>query len=279
MVHNTYNDKPNELYFKDISKIPLLTREEELELARAVARGDEEARKKLILSNLKLVIHIAKNYTNKGLPLMDLIEEGNMGLMRATDKFKPELGYRFATYATWWIKQAMTRAIVNLGSTIRVPVHVLDQVRSYYKVRAEFIQQKGEEPTLEEISNKMGVDASKMDTLIRLLEVVKYSDSPMSREIYEQFLERLEDKTAMTPAEFVELHLRNRRLQELIRMLTEREQRVVQMRFGFKDGKFYTLSETGIDLGVSRERIRQIEKKALQKLRRLIDITESRLSL
>jgi len=148
MVHNTYNDKPNELYFKDISKIPLLTREEELELARAVARGDEEARKKLILSNLKLVIHIAKNYTNKGLPLMDLIEEGNMGLMRATDKFKPELGYRFATYATWWIKQAMTRAIVNLGSTIRVPVHVLDQVRSYYKVRAEFIQQKGEEPKL-----------------------------------------------------------------------------------------------------------------------------------
>lgn len=273
--HNT----PDQFYFRDISKIPLLTREEEIFLARKTRKGDEEAKKKLIVSNLRLVIHIAKNYINRGLLLMDLVEEGNIGLMIATDKFNPDYGYRFSTYATWWIKQSITRAIVNQGSTIRVPVHVLDTVRKYYKVRAEFMQKTGKEPTFEEAAEKMEINSEKLDTLLNLLDRVRSSDNPLSREIYENFLNRLEDKKAKTPDEFVSIHMRNRRLQNIIRTLTEREQDVLNMRFGFKDGKFHTLSETGDDIGVSRERIRQIEKKALKKLRRLIDLSEEQLLL
>ena len=273
------HDTPDQFYFRDISKIPLLTREEELNLAQKTREGNEDAKKQLIVSNLRLVIHIAKNYVNKGLPLMDLIEEGNIGLMIATDKFNPDFGYRFSTYATWWIKQSITRAIVNPGSTIRVPVHVLDTVRKFYKVRSEFMQKHGKEPTLDEAAEQMDIDPERLDTLVNLLDKVRSSDNPLTREVYENFLSRLEDKSTKTPAEFVDTHLRNRRLQNLVRMLTEREQDVLQMRFGFRNGKFYTLSETGDDIGVSRERVRQIEKKALMKLRRLIERSEEQLLL
>ena len=266
---------PIQLYLKQISRISLLTKEEEEQLAKRVYEGDPKARKLLIQSNLRLVVHIAKKYQNKGLPLLDLIEEGNLGLIKAVNKFSYKKGYRFSTYAIWWIKQSITRAIANHGSTVRIPIHVVDLIQDYYQNQLALLQKLGREPTLNEIADSMGVPMKKATRIANLLSGIKSLDNEHSKVAYEQLLDVVDDYRPVEPDHYVDVFLKNERIASLLSRLTDREQLVVKHRYGFKDGEFHTLSDTGELIGVSRERIRQIERRALQKLKKLIEIAEN----
>jgi RNA polymerase primary sigma factor len=259
------------LYFREISKIPLLTAKEEVDLAQRIEKGDEKAKQILIASNLRLVINVAKKYMHQGLAFQDLIEEGNLGLIKASEKFSWRRGFKFSTYATWWIRQAITRALSNYSRTVRVPVHVSEDISRVERISRNLTRKLGRDPSLLELSKAAKIKFSKIHKLHRLgqrdvsLEH-QFGDDPQSKTL----VDFIEDKTAVNPAQCVFGQLRSEKLVKLINHLSEKEQKVIQMRFGFDLDHPHTLEQTGQTLGVTRERIRQIEEKALQKIRVLI---------
>jgi RNA polymerase sigma factor (sigma-70 family) len=271
------------VYLNDIGRVALLTPREEFHLAESSRDGDAEARKRLIIANLRLVVAIAARYQHRGLELLDLIEEGNIGLIRAVDRFRPEVGSRLATYAGWWVRQSIARALVNQGHTIRIPVHVVQLITRYFRARQGLERQLGRAPHTEEIALELGEDASRLEALSRLLNGVRSLDSIASRDALFMLAEE-EGAGEPSPEELIELQLQYRRLDEFLRALgdepgigssqSKRDEQVIRLRYGFADGRSRTLAEVGHELGISRERVRQIESRALARLRRLVEAAE-----
>lgn len=275
----TLNVRENGLstYLAEISKIPLLTSSEEVRLARLAQAGDPEARRKIIISNLRLVVSIAKKYLYFGLPLQDLIEEGNMGLMKAVDRFDPERGFKFSTYATWWIRQAITRALSNYGRTVRIPVYVTDNVARYKKVGDELYKRTGKKPGPEEIAAEMNIKLKEAEKLqgfmdaITPLEELDSLDADDGRGVPESM-----EPGAMDPGiHQIEL---DQELEQLMTHLDDRETRIIRFRYGLDDGKAHTLEETGRKFNLTRERIRQIEKDVMKRLRKIVETEEQKYS-
>jgi len=261
---------PVQLYLKEIGKVPFLTAEEEKELAKRIEKGDEEAKKKLARANLRLVVSIAKKYVGKSpnLTLLDLIQEGNLGLFRAVEKFDWRKGYKFSTYATWWIRQAITRALADQARTIRIPVHMIETIAKYTKVRRRLIQELGREPLPEEIAAEMGIDISKVHHIRRISQETISLETPVGDDEEDSILaEFVEDEKTPPPSIEAARTMLKARLKEILEDLTPREQKILSMRFGLDNGISHTLEEVGKEFGVTRERIRQIEAKALQKIR------------
>jgi len=273
-------DDPVRMYLKEIGRIALLGREEEVEYARLIELGDGEARDKLTEANLRLVVSIAKKYIGRGLPFLDLIQEGNTGLMRAVDKFDYHLGYKFSTYATWWIRQALTRALADQSRVIRIPVHLVEVMNRLLRVSRRLFQELGREPNDEEIAEEMGLMPEKVREVLKVSRETLSLSSPIGEEDDAQLGDFVEDKEAIAPSEAVSLAVLRTEVEDVLDTLTPRERRVLQLRFGLVDSQQRTLEEVGKRFGVTRERIRQIETKALRKLRhpsrskRLIDFIE-----
>ncbi|MGQ9706788.1 MAG: sigma-70 family RNA polymerase sigma factor [bacterium] len=257
------------LYFKEISKIPLLSPEDVTLLAKRAKAGNLDAKKALILSNLRLVVKIAKNYIGKGLSFVDLIEEGNIGLIKAVEKFDYRRGYRFSTYASWWIRQAITRAIANKSRTIRLPVHIVDLVNRYFKIRRELTEKYGGVPPLDKIAKVMKISEEKLQKIIDASQFTKSIDDHLADE-ESTVADLIEEEPADIPSEVVFRLMRREYIEELLEQLTEKEREVLMYRFGLMGDKPMTLKETGRILGITRERIRQIEIRALRKLRQII---------
>ncbi|MEE8886695.1 MAG: RNA polymerase sigma factor RpoD [Eubacteriales bacterium] len=259
-------EDPVRMYLKEIGKVPLLTGEEEIELAKRMEQGDEEAKNKLATANLRLVVSIAKRYVGRGMQFLDLIQEGNLGLLKAVEKFDYRKGYKFSTYATWWIRQAITRAIADQARTIRIPVHMVETINKQVRVSRQLLQELGREPTPEEIAAEMHVPVE------RVREIMKISQEPVSLEtpIGEEEDSHLGDfipaDNTQAPSDAAEYMMLTEQLNEVLDTLTEREQKVIRLRFGLDDGRARTLEEVGKEFNVTRERIRQIEAKALRKL-------------
>ena len=255
-------------YLKTIGKIPLLTAEQEKDLARRVKRGDQEAKNTLVSSNLRLVVSIAKKYNNRGLPMMDLIQEGNIGLMRAAEKFDPEKGFRFSTYATWWISQGVSRAIADQGRTIRLPVHISELNSKIYRARKQLSQELNREPTPEEISKRLGGEIT--PEKIRELQVIMMeptsTDLVVGDDSNSTIGDFLEDRESQSPEDYLRLELLKETMNSVLGELTEREEKVIRLRFGLDGSRPMTLEEVGKEFGVTRERVRQIEGQALHKL-------------
>lgn len=268
-----------DLYLKEISNIPLLSSEQECELARRVLAEDIEARKKMIVSNLRLVVNIAKRYTGRGLPLQDLIEEGNLGLIRAVDKFDYEKGNKFSTYASWWIKQAITRAIADQGRTIRLPVHITDLISRCRRVSSQLAQELGRWPTEAEVAASLGISEDKVKRIAKLAQQPTSLEMPVFEPDHGQFSDLLADITTVSPTERLEENLQREEVMELLGHLRERERETIIMRFGLHDGVQRTLEDIGIAFGLTRERVRQIEAEALTKLRRLMRSKERKAKL
>ncbi|HOM30546.1 MAG TPA: RNA polymerase sigma factor RpoD [Acetomicrobium flavidum] len=258
---------PVRMYLREIGKIPLLTPEEEIELAKRVEEGDEDAKKKLIEANLRLVVSIAKKYIGRGLSFLDLIQEGNLGLIRAVEKFDYRKGFKFSTYATWWIRQAITRAIADQARTIRIPVHMVETINKLIRVSRQLVQQLGREPTTEEIAQALGLPPEKVEDIQRIAQEPVSLETPIGEEEDSQLGDFLEDKESPNPEEATAGQLLREQLEEMLDELTEREREVLRLRFGLEDGHAHTLEEVGKRFNVTRERIRQIEAKALRKLR------------
>ena len=255
------------MYLKDIGKVPLLTSEEELELAKKIEKGDEGAKKKLIEANLRLVVSIAKRYAKRGMHLLDLIQEGNLGLMKAADRFDYRKGYKFSTYATWWIRQGITRSIAEQARTIRIPVHMVESINKLLKTKRDLLQELGREPTPEEIAEKMEMPEEKVIEIMKIaLEPVSL-ETPVGEEEDTHLVDFLSDEKAETPIEATSVMFLREQLDEVMETLTDREKQVLVLRYGLDDGKARTLEEVGNMFNVTRERIRQIESKALRKLR------------
>jgi RNA polymerase primary sigma factor len=262
-------------YLKEIRNIPLLTAKEEIDLSKKIKKGDEQARKSMIRANLRLVISIAKRYLYLGIPLLDLIEEGNLGLMKAVDKFNPRKGYRFSTYAAWWIKQGITRSIAEQGKLIRTPVYINELISKWKKTKERLTQKLKRTPQDEEIAKKMKMSRDKIGHINFWLSAQTTSlEAPIGEEEEGQALDLVEDETAVQPDAEIEHFLDKERVGNLLDMMTERERKVLDMRFGLMDGKTHTLAEVARKLGVSRERVRQIEEEALKKLRRFVEIQD-----
>lgn len=261
-------DDPVRMYLREIGRIPLLTFEEELELAKKILEDDEEAKQKLAESNLRLVVSIAKKYVGRGMLFLDLIQEGNMGLIKAVEKFDYTKGFKFSTYATWWIRQAITRAIADQARTIRIPVHMVETINKLTRVQRQLIQELGREPTAEEISEKMdGMTADKVREIQKIsLEPVSL-ETPIGEEDDSHLGDFIEDEGAMSPDDYAANELLKDELNEVLLELTDREEKVLRLRFGLDDGRTRTLEEVGKEFNVTRERIRQIEAKALRKLK------------
>lgn len=257
------------LYLKEVRKVPLLTPEEELSLARKAKRS-RKARKKLIQANLRLVVNIAKKYLHLGLPLLDLVEEGNLGLMKATEKYEYKKGYRFSTYASWWIKQFITRALANQGKTIRIPLHVGETINKWKKVNQKLTQKLGRSPTVTEVAKEMKLTSERVRRIKELAMKPGYLDAPLDEGGMWQLLDLIEDEDVPSPAKEVGNIIERERIIFLLESLSSRESEVIKLRFGLGDGVTRTLEETGKELGVTRERIRQIESSATKKLRRLL---------
>ncbi len=253
-------------YFKDISKYPLLTAQEEVDLARRVQRGDEEARRRLILSNLKLVITIAKSYTNHNVPFLDLIEEGNLGLIKAVSRFDPERGFRFSTYASWWIRQAIVRAISTHSRTIRIPIHVFQLMTKYVS-----LEEESERYTDEQKAERLKISMKRFRMLEKLVRNIKALDLANSIETFNQLSRSLDTETGANPEKIILQQIEHEELTELLERLSEREKLIIRIRYGLEDGEPHTLSETGEVVHVSRERVRQLEMRALKKLRFLLE--------
>lgn len=256
-----------QMYLREIGKVPLLTTEEEMALARRKDQGDQEAAQRLMVANLRLVVSIAKKFVGKNLSLADLIQEGNIGLMRAVEKFDPSKGYKFSTYATWWIRQAVTRALADQSRTIRIPVHMVETINRYQQVARQLIQDLGREPLPEEIASEMGEDVEKIRNLIQISQDTVSLDTSVGDEDEDSVLEDfIEDFKNVSPDRAAALQLLREYVKEAIKDLLPREQKILEMRFGLSDGVSHTLEEVGEEFGVTRERIRQIEAKALEKV-------------
>jgi RNA polymerase primary sigma factor len=260
-------DDPVKMYLKEIGQIRLLTAEEEVSLAKRMEEGDEEAKRKLVQSNLRLVVSIAKRYVGRGMLFLDLIQEGNMGLIRAVEKFDYRRGYKFSTYATWWIRQAITRAIADQARTIRVPVHMVETINKLVRTSRLLLQELGREPTLEEIAEKMELPLSKIKEIIKTAQQPISLESPIGKEDDSLLGDFIEDEDSPAPPKIASHTLLKEQLEDVLKTLTYREKRVLELRFGITDGHPHTLEEVGREFGVTRERIRQIEAKALRKLR------------
>lgn len=260
-------DDPVRMYLKEIGKVSLLTADEERELAIRMEQGDEEAKKKLCESNLRLVVSIAKRYLNRGLSFLDLIQEGNLGLIKAVDKFDYTKGYKFSTYATWWIRQAITRSIADQARTIRIPVHMVETINKLIRISRQLLQEYGREPTSEEIAKEMGITVEKVREIKKISQDPVSLETPIGEEEDSHLGDFIPDDDAPAPAEAAAFSMLKEQLVDVLGTLTEREQKVLKLRFGLEDGRARTLEEVGKKFDVTRERIRQIEAKALRKLR------------
>jgi RNA polymerase primary sigma factor len=263
------SDDSVRLYLREIGKIPLLSSEEELELAHKVVAGDKRAKDKMAEANMRLVVSIAKRYVGRGLDLLDLIQEGNTGLLRAVEKFDPDKGFKFSTYATWWIRQAITRAIADQARTIRIPVHMVETINKLLRTQRRLTQELNREPTNEEIAKEMEMDVDKVEHIMKIKQDIHSLDQSVRDDEEDSVLgDFVEDEDTVTPEESATNQLLKEHVQELLNGLSEREQKIIRMRFGLDDGKNHTLEEVGHEFSVTRERIRQIEAKALAKLRK-----------
>lgn len=258
---------PVRMYLSEIGKHELLDREEEIELAKRVEQGDREAVEKLIRSNLRLVVSIAKKYLGRGLSMLDLIQEGNIGLMKAVQKYDWRRKYKFSTYATWWIRQAITRAIADQARTIRVPVHMVETINKFHRVQRELAQELGRDPTPEEVATKMGLDPEKGREILKVAQRPTSLQQEVGEDGDSKLSDFIEDEMVSPPDEVASAELLKDQMKEVLETLTPRERRVLELRFGLDDGRSRTLEEVGREFGVTRERIRQIEAKALRKLR------------
>lgn len=260
-------DDPVRMYLKEIGKVPLLTPEEEQELARRMADGDEDAKRRMAEANLRLVVSIAKRYVGRGMLFLDLIQEGNLGLIKAVDKFDYTKGYKFSTYATWWIRQAITRAIADQARTIRIPVHMVETINKVIRVSRQLLQELGHDPSAEEIAAEMGMPVEKVRDILKIAQEPVSLETPIGEEEDSHLGDFIPDEDASEPSEAASFSLLKEQLMEVLETLTPREKKVLELRFGIIDGRTRTLEEVGKEFNVTRERIRQIEAKALRKLR------------
>ena len=267
MVDTFSTDDPVRMYLKEIGKIPLLTPEEETELAKRMADGDEEAKRRMAEANLRLVVSIAKRYVGRGLLFLDLIQEGNLGLIKAVEKFDYTKGYKFSTYATWWIRQAITRAIADQARTIRIPVHMVETINKVIRVSRQLLQELGHEPTPEEIAKEMQMPVDKVRDILKIAQEPVSLETPIGEEEDSHLGDFIPDEEASEPSEAASFSLLREQLMDVLDTLTPREKKVLELRFGLVDGRTRTLEEVGKEFNVTRERIRQIEAKALRKLR------------
>ena len=260
-------EDPVRMYLKEIGKVPLLSAEEEIELAKKMEQGDENAKKRLAEANLRLVVSIAKRYVGRGMLFLDLIQEGNLGLIKAVEKFDYRKGYKFSTYATWWIRQAITRAIADQARTIRIPVHMVETINKLIRVSRQLLQELGREPTPEEIAEEMDMPVERVREILKISQEPVSLETPIGEEEDSHLGDFIQDDNVPVPADAAAFTLLKEQLVEVLGTLTEREQKVLRLRFGLDDGRARTLEEVGKEFNVTRERIRQIEAKALRKLR------------
>lgn len=265
------SDDSVRLYLREIGKIPLLSAEEEMDLARRIVEGDKKAKDKMAEANMRLVVSIAKRYSGRGLDFLDLIQEGNTGLLRAVEKFDPDKGFKFSTYATWWIRQAITRAIADQARTIRIPVHMVETINKLLRTQRRMTQELNREPTIEELSKELDMEPEKIEYVIKIKQDISSLDAGVGRDgedddsVLQDFIV---DEDTVSPEDSASNQLLKEQVQEILSSLSDREQKIVRMRFGLDNGKNHTLEEVGQKFAVTRERIRQIEAKALAKLRK-----------
>lgn len=265
------SDDSVRLYLREIGKIPLLNAEEELELAKKVVAGDKRAKDKMAEANMRLVVSIAKRYSGRGLDFLDLIQEGNTGLLRAVEKFDPDKGFKFSTYATWWIRQAITRAIADQARTIRIPVHMVETINKLLRTQRRITQELNREPTIEELAKELEMEPEKVEYVMKIKQDITSLDAGVGRDGDDEdsvLRDFIEDEEGVTPEESAASQLLKEQVQEILSSLSDREQKIIKMRFGLENGKSHTLEEVGQEFAVTRERIRQIEAKALAKLRK-----------
>lgn len=265
------SDDSVRLYLREIGKIPLLNAQEELELAQRVVQGDKKAKDQMAEANMRLVVSIAKRYSGRGLDFLDLIQEGNTGLLRAVEKFDPDKGFKFSTYATWWIRQAITRAIADQARTIRIPVHMVETINKLLRTQRRMTQDLNREPTIEELAAELEMEPDKVEYVMKIKQDITSLDAGVGRDDGEDDTvlgDFIEDEDAASPEDSAANQLLKEQVQDILNVLTEREQKILKMRFGLDDGKSHTLEEVGQEFSVTRERIRQIEAKALAKLRK-----------
>ena len=262
------SDDSVRLYLREIGKIPLLNSAEELALAQRVVAGEKKAKDKMAEANMRLVVSIAKRYIGRGLDLLDLIQEGNTGLIRAVEKFDYKRGYKFSTYATWWIRQAITRAIADQARTIRIPVHMVETINKLIRTERKLVQELGREPLPEEIAVEMGIEVEKVNHILKIKQEPVSIEAPIGEEEDSRLADFIPDNDSDTPEEAATYQLLKEHINEVLQLLTPREQKILKMRFGLDAGRSHTLEETGQEFGVTRERIRQIESKALLKLKK-----------
>ena len=267
LVDNFSVDDPVRMYLKEIGKVNLLTAEAEVELATMMAQGDKEAKRKMAEANLRLVVSIAKRYVGRGMLFLDLIQEGNLGLIKAVEKFDYTKGYKFSTYATWWIRQAITRAIADQARTIRIPVHMVETINKVMRISRQLLQELGHDPTPEEIAADMGMPVEKVREILKIAQEPVSLETPIGEEEDSHLGDFIPDEDASEPSEAASFTLLKEQLSEVLNTLTPREEKVLRLRFGIEDGRTRTLEEVGKEFNVTRERIRQIEAKALRKLR------------
>ncbi len=258
---------PVRMYLKEIGRVGLLSAEDEVGLAKRIEQGDEEAKRRLAEANLRLVVSIARRYVGRGMMFLDLIQEGNMGLMKAVEKFDYSKGYKFSTYATWWIRQAITRAIADQARTIRIPVHMVETINKFIRISRQLLQDLGREPSPEEVAKEMDLTTEKVREIIKIAQEPVSLETPIGEENDSSLSDFIEDQEALLPADAAAYELLKEQLSDVLDTLTEREENVLRLRFGLADGRTRTLEEVGQVFGVTRERIRQIEAKALRKLR------------
>jgi len=266
-VENAKLDDPVRMYLKEIGRIKLLTPEEEQEIAKKMAEGDEDARKRMSEANLRLVVSIAKRYVGRGMQLLDLIQEGNLGLMKAVEKFDYTKGYKFSTYATWWIRQSITRAIADQARTIRIPVHMVETINRVLRTSHSMVQKLGREPTTKEIADELHIEESKVEEVLKIAQEPVSLETPIGEEEDSHLGDFIPDEDAPAPSDVASHTMLKEQLAEVLSTLTPREEKVLRLRFGLEDGRSRTLEEVGKEFNVTRERIRQIEAKALRKLR------------
>ncbi|HHW46921.1 MAG TPA: RNA polymerase sigma factor RpoD [Clostridiales bacterium] len=260
-------DDPVKIYLKEIGRVPLLTAEEEIELAKKIKDGDEHAKKRLTEANLRLVVSIAKRYVGRGMHFLDLIQEGNVGLIKAVEKFDYTKGFKFSTYATWWIRQAITRAIADQARTIRIPVHMVETINRLKKVQSQLLHEKGHEPTEEQIAEAMNMPVERVREIMRVAQEPVSMETPIGPEEDSRLMDFIRDEDALAPEEAALKTITSEDIDSVLKTLTPREEAVIRLRFGLQDGRCHTLEEVGTEFNVTRERIRQIEAKALRKLR------------